>query len=175
MLMLIIGVKVGPNWRYYHDRNEVVKPEIQVTCATCVVEENTDYSGFDIDIGGTGPWGSTVVNDQDACAQLSFSTAGSLFWTYNPSENLCWVKSGKSATQATQGIVSGNRECGRQEGGISITSNDMQTISIMVYFANDPPLHACRRCTTRKRFGHVQRQKRGGGSFPSSRRLQAGY
>ena len=71
MLMLIIGVKVGPNWRYYHDRNEVVKPEIQVSCATCVVEENTDYSGFDIDIGGTGPWGSTVVNNQDACAQLA--------------------------------------------------------------------------------------------------------
>ena len=132
MLMLIIVMKVGPNWRYYHDRNEVVKPEIQVTCATCVVEENTDYSGFDIDIGGTGPWGSTVVNDQDACAQLSFSTAGSLFWTYKPSENLCWVKSGKSATQATQGIVSGNRECGRQEGGIPITSSDMQTISYMV-------------------------------------------
>ena len=51
MLMLIIVMKVGPNWRYYHDRNEVVKPEIQVTCATCVIEENTDYSGFDIDIG----------------------------------------------------------------------------------------------------------------------------
>ena len=104
---------MGPNWRYYHDRNEVVKPEIQVTCATCVVEENTDYSGFDINIGGTGPGGSTVVNDQEACAQLSFSTAGSLFWTYKPSENLCWVKSGKSVTQATQGIVSGNKECGR--------------------------------------------------------------
>ena len=26
---------VGPNWRYYHDRNEIVKPEIQVTCLSC--------------------------------------------------------------------------------------------------------------------------------------------
>ena len=34
------------------------------------------YTGNNIDIGGRGKYGGTVVENKEACAKLSFSTKG---------------------------------------------------------------------------------------------------
>ena len=81
----------------------------------CIIEETTSYSGNDIEIGN-GQTHFAEVENQAACARLSFSTAGSLFWTYQPSTSRCWVKTSKSGREADSAAVSGNRECGRQAG-----------------------------------------------------------
>ena len=47
----------------------------------CITEENIDYRGNDIH------GGRTKVENQDACARLSFSKRGSSFWTYQPLYN----------------------------------------------------------------------------------------
>ena len=79
----------------------------------CLIEEELSYPGNDIDIGGTGRYGSTKVENQEACAKLSLATDGASFWTFHPGENLCFVKSAKSGRKPHPSAVSGNSECGR--------------------------------------------------------------
>ena len=81
----------------------------------CIIEEKTNYYGNGIEIGN-GQTKFVEVENQEACARLSFSTDGSLFWTYNPTTLRCWVKTSKSGSAAAPESVSGNRECGRQAG-----------------------------------------------------------
>ena len=65
-----------------------------------------DYRGYDIGA-------RTTVANQEACAKLSFSIDGSLFWTFQPSTNFCWLKTSNSGRVAMENIVSGNKECGK--------------------------------------------------------------
>ena len=104
---------VGGNWRYYQDGGDTVNPGIEVNCTSspkpkwppgCIIEENVDYPGYDIG-------SSTTVADQEACAERSSSTDGSLFWTYQPSTKSCWVKTSNAGKIAMQNIVSGNSLC----------------------------------------------------------------
>ena len=59
-------------------------------------------------------WGKgTKVENQEACARLSFSTKGAKFWSYVPDKKLCHVKYSKSGRKPHTDVVSGNRECGK--------------------------------------------------------------
>ena len=77
------------------------------------------YTGYNIDIGGKGKYGGTVVENKEACAQLSFSTEGAKFWSYLPAGNLCWVKTSKNGRRPHPTVVSGNRGCGKPGNPIS--------------------------------------------------------
>ena len=79
----------------------------------CVIEEKMTYFGYNIDIGGKGKYGGTVVENKEACAKLSFSTKGAKFWSYLPVEKLCWVKTSKKGRKPHPTAVSGNRACGK--------------------------------------------------------------
>ena len=78
---------------------------IQSSCLStgCVIEKNIDYRGYNL--------ARTEVENQMACAKLSFSNDGALFWTYQPSTKLCWAKRSKTQKIAMEGVVSGNNEC----------------------------------------------------------------
>ena len=82
-----------------------------VTSSGCIIEENINYRGNAILDGPPG--GRRTVENQDACAKLSFSKSSSSFWTYQPSTKLCWLKTSKSGRMAQSGLVSGNDECGK--------------------------------------------------------------
>ena len=71
------------------------------------------YTGNNIDIGGKGKYGGTVVENKEACAKLSFSTKGAKFWSYLPAKKLCWVKTSKKGRRSHDTVVSGNRACGK--------------------------------------------------------------
>ena len=57
--------------------------------------------------------GKIFVASQEACAELSFRTDGSSFWTYQPSTKRCWPKTSKSGRISMDNVVSGNDECGK--------------------------------------------------------------
>ena len=72
------------------------------------------YTGNNIDIGGKGKYGGTVVENKEACAKLSFSTKGAKFWSYLKTKKLCWVKTSKKGRRPSDDtVVSGNRACGK--------------------------------------------------------------
>ena len=71
------------------------------------------YPGNGIDIGGKGRYGSTKVENQEACAKLSLVTDGASFWTFHTGDNLCFVKTAKSGRKPHPFAVSGNSECGK--------------------------------------------------------------
>ena len=71
------------------------------------------YTGNNIDIGGKGKYGGTVVENKEACAKLSFSTKGAKFWSYLKTKKLCWVKTSKKGRRPHDTVVSGNRACGK--------------------------------------------------------------
>ena len=72
------------------------------------------YTGYNIDIGGKGKYGGTVVENKEACAKLSFSTKGAKFWSYLKTKKLCWVKTSKKGRRPSDDtVVSGNRACGK--------------------------------------------------------------
>ena len=73
-------------------------------CLGCIIEEGADYSGHDIL--------QKKVENQDDCAQLSFATESSNFWSYNPLEKDCWVKTARTVRLIHSSRVSGNSECG---------------------------------------------------------------
>ena len=56
------------------------------------------------------------VENQEACAKLTASKEGALFWTYRDSDKKCWIKTSKKGKTPLKTVVSGNRECG-EEGG----------------------------------------------------------
>ena len=72
----------------------------------CVIDEDTDYLGNDI-----GKW--TKVENQQACAALTGTKEGGLFWTYRDSDKKCWIKTSKKGEKEQTGLVSGNIECGK--------------------------------------------------------------
>ena len=79
----------------------------------CMIEEKMTYMGYNIDIGGKGKYGGTVVENKEACAKLSFSTKGAKFWSYLPAKKLYWVKTSKKGRRSHDTVVSGNRACGK--------------------------------------------------------------
>ena len=82
---------------------------ISFSTSECLTEEKITYYGHNIKIGGKK---GTKVENQEACARLSFSTKGAKFWSYVPDKKLCYVKYSKSGRKPHPTVVSGNRECG---------------------------------------------------------------
>ena len=71
-----------------------------------MIENNIDYRA-------NNKGAKAKVENQEACAKLSFSREGALFWTFQPSTKLCWPKTNKAGRMAMENVVSGNIECGR--------------------------------------------------------------
>ena len=53
------------------------------------------------------------MENQAACAQLSFSVSNTSFWSYLPSNNNCWVKTSNSGRKPHPIAVSGESACGK--------------------------------------------------------------
>ena len=79
-----------------------------------------------------------MVESQEACAKLSFSTQGALFWTYQPSTKLCWPKTSKAGRRVMEGVVSGNNECAKDGKG-SPTQKKPVYIWALPKLQFDPP------------------------------------
>ena len=101
--------KSGPGWPLMTSNDFI----IQMSCLStgCIIENNIVWRGKNL--------ARTEVENQMACAKLSFSTEGALFWSYQPSTKLCWAKqSNFDAGKITvEGVVSGNNECGKDGKG----------------------------------------------------------
>ena len=82
----------------------------------CLTEEKITYFGHNIKIGGKK---GTKVENQEACARLSFSTKGAKFWSYLPAGKFCFVKYSKNGRRSHPTVVSGNRECGKSGNQLS--------------------------------------------------------
>ena len=85
----------------------------------CVIEEKMTYTGYNIDIGGKGKYGGTVVENKEACAKLSFSTKGAKYWSFFPAGKLCWLKTSRKGRRPHPAVVSGNSVCGKPGNQIS--------------------------------------------------------
>ena len=86
----------------------------------CIIENSVRLAGNDI------TW--EYVENEMACAQLSASTDGGLFWTFLPDSKSCYVKSSDAGKEAYQNRVSGNKYCGlemRSSGTYHLTCFDM--------------------------------------------------
>ena len=79
----------------------------------CVIEEKMTYTGYNIDIGGKGKYGGTVVENKEACADLCASTEGAKYWSFSPAGKLCYLKTSKKGRKPHYTVVSGNRACGK--------------------------------------------------------------
>ena len=77
------------------------------------------YTGNNIDIGGKGKYGGTVVENKEACAKLSFSTKGAKYWSFFPAGKLCWLKTSRKGRRRHPTVVSGNSVCGKPGNQIS--------------------------------------------------------
>merc|ERR1712212_375218 len=114
------------------DRMEPYKVANQQACATltgkkehtglvsgniecgCVIDEETDYLGHDIDELKKAGKPFTVKNQQ-ACATMTGTKEGALFWTYRASDKKCWIKTSKKGKKAHKGLVSGSIGCAIKE------------------------------------------------------------
>ena len=74
----------------------------------CVIDEETDYLGHDIGK-------AAKVKNQQACATLTGTKEGGLFWTYQASTKKCWVKTSKEGKTEGAGLVSGSVGCAVKE------------------------------------------------------------
>ena len=74
----------------------------------CVIDEETDYLGHDIE-------GGKKVKNQQACATLTGTIVGGLFWTYRTSDKKCWIKTSKKGKKAHAGLVSGSIGCAQNK------------------------------------------------------------
>merc|ERR1712212_240175 len=74
----------------------------------CVIDEETDYLGHDIGK-------AAKVKNQQACATLTGTKEGGLFWTYQASTKKCWVKTSKKGKTEGAGLVSGSIGCAVKE------------------------------------------------------------
>ena len=78
----------------------------------CLIEDRIDYHDVknsrhqDIKVKRTA--------NQQACADLSATTVGGLFWTWNKKNKNCIVKSSDSGKKTLGHAVSGNRACGKK-------------------------------------------------------------
>ena len=73
-----------------------------------MIEEETMYFGHDIQKG-------VKVKNQQACANLTATKEGALFWTYRASDKKCFLKTSKKGKKALAGRVSGNVGCAVKE------------------------------------------------------------
>ena len=71
-----------------------------------MIEEETMYFGHDIQKG-------VKVENQQACADLTVTKEGALFWTYRAKDKKCFIKTSKKGKKELAGRVSGNKECGK--------------------------------------------------------------
>ena len=84
----------------------------EIMFSDCVFEEGKRYFGQSIT--------SEKVESPRACARLSVSTGGGLYWSYQKTTGMCWLfPSQPSAAGEEQDWVSGNRECGLGERAYS--------------------------------------------------------
>ena len=67
----------------------------------CMIEKNIDYRA-------NNKGARAKVETQEACAKLSFSREGALFWTFQPSTKLCWPKTNKAGTMTMDGALNNN-------------------------------------------------------------------
>ena len=74
----------------------------------CVIEEETMYFGHDIQKG-------VKVKNQQACANLTATKEGALFWTYRAKDKKCFIKTSKKGKKTLAGRVSGNVGCAVKE------------------------------------------------------------
>ena len=74
----------------------------------CIIEEDIDYSGNDIEPHGY----RKIMESQQACADFCKTIMGGKFWSWSSGDKLCYVKSSNSGRKSVSGKVSGNRECG---------------------------------------------------------------
>ena len=74
----------------------------------CVIDEETDYLGHDIE-------GGKKVKNQQACATLTGTKEGGLFWTYQASTKKCFIKTTKKGKMEGAGLVSGSIGCAVKE------------------------------------------------------------
>ena len=101
---------------------------IYIFSSECVIEDKITYSGHNINVGGKGKAGGSIVENQEACAKLCFSTDGAKYWTFLPADKLCWVKTSNKGRKRNPKTVSGNRECG--QAGKSIFDGVMCLLKI---------------------------------------------
>ena len=80
----------------------------------CVIDEETDYLGHDIDELKKAGKPFTVKNQQ-ACATMTGTKEGALFWTYRASDKKCWIKTSKKGKKPHKGLVSGSIGCAVKE------------------------------------------------------------
>ena len=85
-----------------------------------MIDEETDYRGHDIGKG-------VKVKNQQACATMTATKEGGLFWTYRASDKKCWIKTSKKGKMAQAGLVSGNIECGKKMKNASVLQDLMKT------------------------------------------------
>ena len=91
-----------------------------------MIDEETDYLGHDIDELKKAGKPFTVKNQQ-ACATMTGTKEGALFWTYRASDKKCWIKTSKKGKMAQAGLVSGNIECGKLLKNASVLQDLMKT------------------------------------------------
>jgi len=74
--------------------------------AGCVTEKNIDYLGNDIAVG--------VTESHQECANwcLTMEISNGNFWTWDPRDKGCYIKSSSSGRKHHSVTISGNRECG---------------------------------------------------------------
>ena len=73
-----------------------------------MIEEETMYFGHDIQKG-------VKVENQQACADLTVTKEGALFWTYRAKDKKCFIKTSKKGKKTLAGRVSGNVGCAVKE------------------------------------------------------------
>ena len=79
-----------------------------------MIEKETDYHGNDIEELQKLqiPYG---VKNQQACAELTATKEGALFWTYRAKDKKCFIKTSKKGKKTLAGRVSGNVGCAVKE------------------------------------------------------------
>ena len=101
---------------------------IYIFSSECVIEDKITYSGHNIKVGGKGKAGGSIVENQEACAKLCFSTDSAKYWTFLPADKLCWVKTSNKGRKPNSKAVSGNRECGQAGKSIFDEAKNIQPL-----------------------------------------------
>ena len=75
----------------------------------CLIEHNIDYHGNTV-------INKTTTTHQD-CADLTASTPGGLFWSWNTTRKHCYVKSSNAGALEHDHVISGTGKCGSMRLG----------------------------------------------------------
>ena len=95
----------------------------------CIKEGNIFFFGNDI--------GERIkLESPQTCAEHSVSVDGGLFWTYDFTNNYCYVKSSDSGRHTQEGFVSGTQACGLEHPLIPLG------VAVSQRREDDPP-HRC--------------------------------